>query len=297
MKSGTGTLDESLNSHPNISMAKGKEINFFLSSHFRGADRDIYENNFEISENTQLLGEACPVYSIHGLQKGLPQKISEKFPDAKILYIVREPFKRLVSHYAHNVRVGRTSKGLYDEVINSPEYMLTSYYAYNLKQYKKYFNDVRVEFFEELVSDNSNTLTDICNWLELPPYSFETKEEHKNKRPNQLPIKDKSPIVFQFLKFFRGGSLSSVIPRAWKETIVSLMTKGKSLDSNSQEFIEESKRLQEIAQPILDEWTVELDLLTDGKASKVWIKDNVEPSNFLSESTSWKRVLEKSLIN
>lgn len=101
MKCGTTSLHNYLAMHPNIFMSKNKEPNFFC------AERDEhtinwYLNLFRNKENHhKYSGESSIGYSKSHEFSSVPQRIKNYKPDVKLIYIVREPIKRMISEYQY----------------------------------------------------------------------------------------------------------------------------------------------------------------------------------------------------
>ena len=106
-KCGTSSMHKILDEHPHISMAIGKEIDFFIDEENNKTDYSDYLKNFEITNKTQVIGEASPRYA-NGLTSldcfdGILETLGK---DVLLVYMVRDPLERLVSHYFHRLRMG-----------------------------------------------------------------------------------------------------------------------------------------------------------------------------------------------
>ena len=103
-KSGTTSLYHYLIQHPQIVAATEKELHYF-SLH---GDRPLwwYEAQFP---QPGVRGEASPYYLYHPL---VPQRVSQCYPRVKLIVLLRDPVKRAISHYYHEVRWGFESLGL-----------------------------------------------------------------------------------------------------------------------------------------------------------------------------------------
>ena len=65
-----------------------------------------YRGNFPNRARTRgkLVGEASPSYLLHPLG---PERVREVVPDARLIALVRNPVDRALSHYNHEVALGR----------------------------------------------------------------------------------------------------------------------------------------------------------------------------------------------
>jgi len=98
-KCGTTSLHEYLDEHPEISMSREKELYFFVEEKNLAKGRAWYESQFDPS--APVRGESSPGYSAFPLYRGVPERMADTIPDTKIVYLVRDPIERIVSHYTH----------------------------------------------------------------------------------------------------------------------------------------------------------------------------------------------------
>lgn len=103
-KAGTTSLYNALMRHPQFFEASVKEVHYFDFNFSK--PKDWYFEQFTRPAN-KFSGEASPLYSVH------PQavkRIFELVPDVKILFVMRDPVERALSHYRMNVNRGIESK-------------------------------------------------------------------------------------------------------------------------------------------------------------------------------------------
>src|SRR5262245_27376624 len=103
-KAGTTSLHHYLDGHPRIQMSSVKEPRFFsvpASGIPEPPDtvncRDEYEKLFDPA--VAVRGESSTDYATHPRHQGAPERIRELVPDARFVYMVRDPVERSVSHY------------------------------------------------------------------------------------------------------------------------------------------------------------------------------------------------------
>jgi len=102
-KAGTTALYAYLRRHPQIAGPSWKEVSFFDRHYARG--EAWYRGNFPNALRARgLVGEASPSYLFHPLA---PQRAAALVPDAKLIALVRNPVDRALSHYQHEVALGR----------------------------------------------------------------------------------------------------------------------------------------------------------------------------------------------
>jgi hypothetical protein len=116
--------------------------------------------------------------------------MAEVVPEAKLIFCVRDPVERAVSHYRHSHAAGldpRTAK----EALSLPgsRYLLASRYADCLEPYLARFPRERIHLLaqEDLDAGNRQALTDVFRFLEVDdgfwsPWFDRRWNESANKR-------------------------------------------------------------------------------------------------------------------
>lgn len=193
MKSGTTSLHEYLATHPQIGMSQQKEPAFFAKefTHHRG--EAWYLNLFPQDTRYRYLGESSTQYTRLPLFQGIPERLYEFNPQARLIYIMRKPFDRVVSHYWQAVRVRNFRKGrgeprtLLKAVLQDPDtYLATGNYAAQLAPYIALFgrHALHTLTFEALIEDPQRELNKIYSWLDLAPHPLGDQLAHAH---NQTP--------------------------------------------------------------------------------------------------------------
>lgn len=115
-KSGTTSLYQYLIQHPQILPAITKEIGFFDTKRYSNGI-DWYLSHFpQLTDGKKkLTGEATPSY-LH--RYGVPEKLFELLPHAKLIVILRNPVERTISAYHHSKKDNAELRSLI-EVIDS----------------------------------------------------------------------------------------------------------------------------------------------------------------------------------
>ena len=101
-KAGTTALYAYLRWHPRITGPPWKEVSYFDRHYLRG--RRWYRGHFPLRAGGRLVGEASPGYLFHPLA---PERVKTTVPDAKLVVLLRDPVERALSHYYHEVALGR----------------------------------------------------------------------------------------------------------------------------------------------------------------------------------------------
>ncbi len=105
MKCTTSSLHYYLNLHPQIAMSWNKERNFFIAEHNWPRGVRWYERHFK--RGFAFCGESSPAYTHHPHFRGVAARMHDLLPTARLIYLVRDPIERILSHYLHAVRATR----------------------------------------------------------------------------------------------------------------------------------------------------------------------------------------------
>ena len=180
-KSGTTSLYDYLQQHPDVFMSPVKEPRYFAyaenppamagpgdeaSNRESGAvyTMDAYRALFEGAADEAVVGEASPVYLYDA---DAPRLIAEHCPDATLIVVLRNPVERAYSHFLHLVRSGREPLRDFEAALDAEprriekgwewswHYRRMGGYAAQLARYRERFADeqIQVYFFEDLKAD------------------------------------------------------------------------------------------------------------------------------------------------
>jgi hypothetical protein len=171
MKGGTSSLHSYLRAHPQIGMSRPKETDFFCRPDHGGHDLDWYRGLF--SGPGEQFGESSPNYTKRHLFDGVVERIHAVLPDIRLIFAVRDPIERAVSHFQHNVAKGRVSRDqfhAYFEDFDNPT-LLTSRYGYQLEPFVEAYGMERILVFasENLRDDRNATLERVFSFLGVDP--------------------------------------------------------------------------------------------------------------------------------
>ena len=111
-KCGTTALHQFLSQHPEIGMAKRKELHVFdnLDLNQRPSAQEVderYRPHFETCQDASVRGEATPIYMVW---PGVPQALADYNPKLKAIVLIRDPVARAISHY--RMEAGRGNETL-----------------------------------------------------------------------------------------------------------------------------------------------------------------------------------------
>ena len=164
-KSATTSLAFLLDQHPSITLANPKEPDFLTVHWERGIDwyRSCFRHTDGILVDASVGYTMAPVTRTPASEIVAPMRAHEISPDARFIYMVRDPARRCYSAYWHEVRAGREKRGLREAVESGAYYVSASYYFLQLSEFLKYFPLDRflVVGFTEF-SSNPQIVADKC---------------------------------------------------------------------------------------------------------------------------------------
>lgn len=189
MKGGTTSLFYYLEAHPDVYMPKAKELHFFVAERNWSRGLAWYEAQFEDSGDASVVGEASPSYSNFPQWKGVPGRIADNLPNARLIYVMRDPLERMKSHYRHEVIMGREAHPPDEALTTDTSYFFRSCYALQLEQYLEHFSPSQILLItsEELREDRSKTMSKVYKFLSLrqmpdgPESEFHRSDEKRRR--------------------------------------------------------------------------------------------------------------------
>jgi hypothetical protein len=192
MKSGTTSLHEYLDTHPQIAMSQEKEPGYFVEELGLHKGEAWYLSRWRQDGHSRYLDESSTHYTKLPVFQGVPERLFRFNPEARLIYIMRNPFDRVVSHYWHALRDahhGGELRPLLKAVKDDPGYLAFSDYAMQLEPYFERFGRgaVLTLTFEALIEDPQREVDRIYGWLGLPSHRIgEQSAKAHNRKPNDV---------------------------------------------------------------------------------------------------------------
>jgi hypothetical protein len=198
MKSGTTTLHELLAQHPEIAMCDPKEPCYFVPPEILARiwpemwelgiwrSEDAYASIFPDKPGARYRGESSTDYSKLPSVPGVAEKIKAYNPDARFIYVVRDPVERTISHYWHMAEHRGETRAPLDAITHDPHYTDVSHYAMQLAPYLQHFGPDRIKIvtFEALKSNPGAVMRGLCAWLGVSPeFSVQDPDAAHNVTP------------------------------------------------------------------------------------------------------------------
>jgi hypothetical protein len=195
-KAGTTALYAYLRRHPSITGPSWKEVSYFDRHYARG--EAWYRGNFPnvVRARGALVGEASPSYLFHPLG---PKRVKELVPEARLVALVRNPVDRALSHYHHEVALGREPlsfedalaaeeerlKGEEERLRSDPRYFSRAWWSHTYKARGRYAEQLErwLEIFprgqllilpsEELLAEPERAHAQVLEFLGAPPHRLD----------------------------------------------------------------------------------------------------------------------------
>lgn len=170
MKCGTSTLHEQLSRQPGVFMTTPKEPNFFSDKSQLARGLPWYRSLFEGAAARQLRGEASTHYTKLPTYPHTVERLHDSFPDLRLVYVIRHPVDRLISHFIHEWTERRMDGPVEQALARHPELVAYSEYGRQLAPYRDAFGDERLQVvcFEQMVRTPQASLARIARHIGLP---------------------------------------------------------------------------------------------------------------------------------
>jgi hypothetical protein len=167
MKCGTSTLHAQLAAQPQFFMSEPKEPNFFSNDEIYAKGESWYRGLFRNAPEGAIKGESSTHYTKLPTYPQTIDRLAALIPDAKFIYVMRNPFDRLVSHYIHEWTQGVITCPIDEAIEKHPELVDYSRYAYQIQPWIERFGKERVlpVFFETMTKEPDAELKRIAVFL------------------------------------------------------------------------------------------------------------------------------------
>jgi hypothetical protein len=214
-KSGTTSLHHLLAGHPDVFFPEEpQEIQYFAVEEDFARGLDWYAGLFARWAGERWIGQTSPLYMFQPL---VPERMAAVLPDARVVFILRDPVKRAYSHYWHEVRYGFEDHSFEEALELEPErlrggflarrhfsYAARGRYAEQLARFAACFPrpSLLVLLHEELQADPKVVLERCAAFLGVDPDGFgapDGRAAHRNAA--QLP---RLPSAQRWVRPLRG---------------------------------------------------------------------------------------------
>lgn len=223
-KCGTGTLYHRLRLHPGIFMSDPKEPQFFSKNYEQGLAG--YARLFADAPADRLCGEASTTYTFRETYPETAPRMHRHVPEARLIYVMRDPLARLVSAYIHDWSQRRTDADIDAFLRENEGHIMRSSYAWQLEPWLAAYGPDRIlpVFLERLARDATPELRRICAFIGTPDAdSYEWDED----LPRKNVSRDRVRRGTLYAALARRPSVLRLIPRPVREALRSRVQIGE----------------------------------------------------------------------
>jgi hypothetical protein len=230
-KCATSTVNEVLSQHTDIFMNKrnamgtnGTEASYFCDDNYKER-LHWYYSLYEAAPESKYYGDCSPIYSTVSIFPEMPKRIYEFNPEAKVIYIVRNPIERLKSVWAHTLSHGHWYKDVFQsrfkyqrklimpldfesDLFEYPSFIEDTRYWKTIEAYQKHFSEDQflLLFYEDIKNDPEKFYNQIFTFLNLKslddPDLINLKMNESKKKRMFRPLYFRIPEKLQ--KIFKG---------------------------------------------------------------------------------------------
>jgi Sulfotransferase family len=260
-KCGTTSLHEYLSLHPQVFMSRRKELAFFTRENWRER-RAWYEEQFQPA---LIRGESSPGYTMFPYRRSTAEDIHELMPEAKLIYLVRDPVERAIANYVEFVALRLEDRKL-DEALTdvgdpANPYLAGSRYAVQLDRFLRLFPTDQLLLLEQvdLLRDRARTLDAVFAFLGVDPFDSPHFADEHNTRDVKVRYRRLGYWLVQRGLFTeRGGPFSRgplVQPlRALLSTPIDRVLSATARETLVRELKPDVDRLRELTGKPFDAW-------------------------------------------
>lgn len=202
-KSGTSSLYHYLRQHPDIFMSSpikepGYYMDFeFMQTYFASSNKLIASREELLDkymldgyQDEKRFGEASTYYTLgnRSIEFNVPKRIYSECPTMQFIYLLRNPFDRVISAFLHHQKYANPTFSSLDAFVQSDQFAIsTSLYFQQLKAYLAYFPIKQFHFllFEDFIQNPQKALMDIFTFLKIQQHLNKTSFKIFNQSTNR----------------------------------------------------------------------------------------------------------------
>lgn len=139
-----------------------------------------YASRFAPHADRAVVGEDSTTYLFSEVA---PERMRALMPDARLIFLLRDPVRRAYSQYWHLVRSARAACSFEAAIARHPSIVLGSTYAPHLRRWTDAFGAgaVRVGLFEDFLAEPQAFVDGMCDHVGAPRMALEGAETWFNR--------------------------------------------------------------------------------------------------------------------
>lgn len=171
IKAGTTSLASLLRQHPEVFVSNPKELHFFSDPDNFAKGRAWYESHFASAEGKKVVLEATPNYAAMRTYPGALDRLGEMIPDARLIFMVRHPLERIMSHWYFGFGAGWDVPPFNEAVRTRSLFVDPSRYGEQADAMRAKFGagNLHVIFLDEFKARPDEELARLCRFLRIDP--------------------------------------------------------------------------------------------------------------------------------
>lgn len=232
MKSGTTGLYDDLATHPGVWMPRIKEPDVLHKARSSQDVRDLYRKHFAGAQPAMLLGEGSTKYTMVPWFPDVSRIARDVLaPNTRLIYIMRDPLARIVSHLAHDFSVGRISTTDFDRLVwEECRYLSLSDYAFQLAPWIEAFGtqNLLCLAFEDYIDNRERVVRQVAIFLGLDAELLQARALISNPRGSIRESRLALVNRIAATGFYRYG-VARVLPRVILDGFKVLLTRRREL--------------------------------------------------------------------
>ena len=170
MKCATSTLHAQLALQPGVFMSTPKEPNYFSDDAVFARGRDWYEGLFADAPPGALRGEASTHYTKLPTYPRTIERMQAVLPSPKLVYVIRNPVVRAVSHYIHDWSEARAGDDAVAAFRSCSDFVDYGCYGMQIAPYVRAYGagQIWLTSLEQMELDPAGEFARIAAFLGLP---------------------------------------------------------------------------------------------------------------------------------
>lgn len=194
MKSATSTLHDQLALQQGIFMSTPKEPNFFSDDKQYQKGLGWYQSLFSDALPTDLCGESSTHYTKLPTYPETISRLKAYTDDIKLVYVLRHPLERLISHYIHEWSQNNIHCEINTAIKKHPELIEYSLYHKQISPFIENFGgeSILISYFQKILHSPQAELEKVCRHIgyqDHPEWNFEMKSQNvSSQRIREFPL-------------------------------------------------------------------------------------------------------------
>lgn len=219
MKSGTSTLQVQLAAQPGLFMSSPKEPNFFSDDDVFAKGMGWYQGLFSAAAEGELKGEASTHYTKLPTYPQTVARMQAALAAPKLIYVIRNPVQRAVSHYLHEVTM-RVMEGDAEVMFAThPELVAYGQYAMQIAPFIEVFgkDSIHLTSLEQLKAEPDAEFARIGAFLGRPGLVWDHAQKAQNVSAERIKRFPLHGLIFD--NPVAGVLRRTLVPRSLRDKI------------------------------------------------------------------------------